>query len=545
MRFAHPLNKGRYLVIGFAVSFFSACMKDSVDQLTSLKGVSWNGTYALPLINAALAPEDALQFTDEFSSIGSYPDGQMYVTYAKNSFSIKGQDYYKPTSINNSFAYRLNAGEQQLLEGGSVVMERDQIIDWNHGGAFIDSIQFKSGKLRVEVENFIQHQLSITILILGTKTEGLLSKTLEVPWKGPGTKGGLEINLAGLLADLTRGPKGNNQFRVRIRAVYNKTSGGAINGTDPLNLNIIANDFTWTRAHGLFSEKNILSKTDDLRLGLLSSDFLSRGTKFRDARLKLKWQNTYALPLQLNVNSLGFIFGDGSRQLISGFAPSYQVPGANLNNQTLSAHTDSIYLNAANSNISNLVDAQPHYLFWNEAILVKSGSGSVKQTVWAESMCTFSVSLELPLYVASDEIILTGATDIKDAWKQELAKAEWINLRFQIKNQIPLSLQLQAYLLDAQNNILDSLIKPIQELFPSAYTDSLGNTVQDKEQLLDVRLDQTGLQRFIQAKRIHIKAVANTGNYLGKPLGLSKIIKGQQLFIKLGIQSSLNLQRKF
>jgi hypothetical protein len=518
-------------------------MKDSVDQLTSLKGASWNGTYAVPLINAVLAPEDALKFTDEFSNIAAYPDGQMFVAYERKSFSIRGQDYYKPSSINNTFSYRLNSAEQQLLEGGSVVMERDQIIDWYQGGATIDSIQFKSGKLRVEVENYIQHQLSITILILGTKPEGLLSKTVEVPWKGPGTKGGLEINLAGLLADLTRGPKGNNQFRVRIRAVFNNTHGGAINGTDPLNLNIIANDFTWMRAHGLFAEKNILSKTEDLRLGLLSSDFLARGTKFKDARLKLKWQNSYALPLQLNVNSLGFIFGDGSRKLITGFAPSYEVPAAN--NQILSAQTDSVYLNEGNSNVSNLVDAQPHYLFWNEAILVKSGAGSSRHTIWAESVCTFSVSLELPLYVASEEMILSGSTDIKAEWKEEVAKANWINLRFQIKNQIPLSLQLQAYLLDAQNNILDSLIKPSQELFPSAYTDSLGNVVKDKEQILDVRLDQTGLQRFLQAKSIHLKAITNTGNYLGRPLGLSKIIKGQQLFIKLGIQSSLNLHWKF
>ncbi|MBU6325617.1 MAG: hypothetical protein KJS92_09030, partial [Bacteroidetes bacterium] len=137
-------------------------MKDSVQKIKALNGVTWNGTYALPLLDARFLPEDALQYSDEISGVGVYPDSQVYIEYRKTSVSIKGQDFFKPPSLNAGFKYALDAAEQTLLEGGSVVMERDQIIDWPQTAALIDSIQFKSGKLHVQVENAINHSLSLT-----------------------------------------------------------------------------------------------------------------------------------------------------------------------------------------------------------------------------------------------------------------------------------------------------------------------------------------------------------------------------------------------
>jgi hypothetical protein len=67
-------------------------MKDSVQKLKTLNGATWNGTYALPLIDAKFSPEDAFRFSDEVSSVGAYADGQVYIEYRNTEVSLKGQD---------------------------------------------------------------------------------------------------------------------------------------------------------------------------------------------------------------------------------------------------------------------------------------------------------------------------------------------------------------------------------------------------------------------------------------------------------------------
>lgn len=525
--------------------FLSACMKDSVQKLKTLNGVTWNGTYALPLIDAKFSPEDAFRFSDEVSSVGAYADGQVYIEYRNTEVSLKGQDLLKPPSVNARFKYALDASEQNLLEGGSVVMERDQIIEWPQNGASVDSILFKSGKLQVQAENAINHSLSLTVILLGGKPQSSVSKSIQLPWNGQIAQGSVDFDLNGVMADLSRGPKGNNQLRVRIRAIFTNTAGGRINSSDLLTCTFTANEFSWNRAHGIFSDRDILAKTNDVRLGALSADFIANKTKIKDARLKIKWKNTYGIPIQLNLNSLGFIYGNGSRTRINGNQNSYTAPAAVMDRGNPITGSDSVYLSSLNSNVASLVEAQPHYLFWNATLNTHSGSGSIKQTIWAESSCSFTISLELPLYLETEGITYSASADLQETWKNEATNLDWVIFRFDVRNELPLSLGLQAYFLDEQNNILDSLINPYKELFPSAVSDSLGNAKTATEERIDIKLERAKIQNVINARRVYVEMKAKTAQFQGKPIGICKVRQGQGLDVKFGIHTSLNIYRKF
>ena len=520
-------------------------MKDSVQKIKALNGVTWNGTYATPVLKTRFLPEDAVQYSDEVNEVGVYPDSQVYVVYRKNAVSLKGYDFFKPPSINALSRYSLDASEQNLLEGGSVVMERDQIIEWPQNGASVDSILFKSGKFHVQVENAIQHSLNLSVIILGNRPDNAVSKSVQLPWTGQISQGDFDIDLSGVLADLTRGPKGYNQLRIRIRATFTNTSGGRINGSDQLACSFTANDFSWNRAHGRFNERAILNRTDDMRLGVLSADFTANNTVVKDARLKIKWNNAYGLPVDVNMNSLGFIQGDGSRILISGASRTHTAKPAEMINGKPVLETDSFYLSSLNSNIADLVEGQPHYLFWNESLITRSSTAQKNQTIWYDSECTISLSLELPLYFETKGITLTASADLKESWKSEATNMEWVIFRFKIRNELPLSLGVQAYFLDEQNNILDSLLNPYREIIPSANADTTGSAVNAYEEFIDIKLEQPKIMGIVNARRIFMEAKIRTAEHNGKPLERCKIKQGQGLDIKLGVHSSLNIYRKF
>jgi hypothetical protein len=525
--------------------FFSACLKDSVQKIKKLNGATWNGTYALPVLKTHFLPEDAIQFTDEISDVGAYKDSQVYMEYRKTAVSLKGQDILKPPSVNAGFKYSLDAAEQNLLEGGSVVMERDQIIEWPQQGANIDSMLFKSGKFHVQVDNSINHSLNLTVILLGNKPGNAVSQSIQLPWSGQNNQGGFDIDLSNVMADLTRGPKGYNQLRIRIRAIFTNTSGGKINGSDQLSCTFTANEFSWIRAHGRFNSRDILNHSDDLRLGALSADFTANNTVFKDARLKIKWSNSFGLPIDVNLNSLGFIQGDGSRKLISGTSKPYSAKPAGIEAGKPVPETDSLYLNSLNSNIANLVEDQPHYLFWNETLITRASSSPSNQTIWSESNCSVSISLELPLYFETKGITITASGDLPENWKSEASNMQWIVFRFKIRNELPLSLGIQAYFLDEQNNILDSLLSPYNELVPAASSDSLGNAIGAHEEFIDIKLERPKIVGITNARRIFMEARVSTALKQGKPIEKCKIKQGQGLYIKLGVHSSLNVYRKF
>jgi hypothetical protein len=531
-----------FILFTFGLSL-SACMKDSVQKLKTLNGVSWNGTYALPIINARFLPEEALSYSDEISNVGVYQDSQVYIEYRKTVVSIKGQDLFKLPSLNANFKYTLDAAEQNLLDGGSVVMERDQIIDWTHSNAAVDSILFKSGAIHVQVENNIRHSVSLTMFLLGSKPNNAGIEYIQIPWNGQTGQGSFDIDLSGVLADMSRGPKGVNQLRIRIRATFYNTSGGRINSTDAISCSFSNSDCIWSRVHGRFNEKEILTKTDDLRLGALSADFTANNTKFKDARIKVKSENTFGIPIEINLNSLGFINGDGSRTLVNGMPKSLLVQEAKYHPEKPTPAVDSVYLTAGNSNVAILVEMQPHYLFWNESVSTRSNS--VKQTLWQESICRLSTSLELPLYLETKGLKLTASADLPKDWNEQVNNLEWVVFRLDILNELPLSLNFQAYFLDEQNNILDSLVHPSTELIPSAISDTLGNAIGTKSFQKDIKLEISKLRGIVNAQRLFMEARIGTSLYQGKLIEKCKIKQGQGLDCKLGIHSSLNLYRKF
>jgi len=518
-------------------------MKESVQKIKSINGVQWNGTYAVPLLDANFAPESALKYSDEVSGVGSYADGQLYMEYRQEHTTIKGTDFFKPASINAGFKNVLTSSEQSLLEGGSVVMERDQIIEWSQTGSKVDSINFKSGKLRFQIDNNIQHNLTFTVILLGGKPDAQVSGTLQMPWKGSPSSGLLELDLKGVTLDLSRGPLENNQLRIRIRALFNNDGVGAINGSDALNWNVSSSDLSWNRVHGIFSDKPILAKSDNIRLGALSADYISNSTIFRDARLKINWKNSYGIPLKLDINSLGFIFGDGSRTLINGGPASVKVrPAANSGGKP-AIEKDSVYLTAQNSNVATLVEQQAHYLFWNDAFFTDGGNQT--QTIWAESTSTFTISLELPLYIATKGIKATASADLNGSWKEDATNMDWIIFRLQVKNDLPVSLGVQAYFMDEQNQILDSLISPYRILIKSAEGDSTGNAIATSEETIDIKLDKSKINKIINARRLYAEAYGNTAEIKGKPIGISKIKQGQELQFKIGIHSGLTINKRF
>lgn len=520
----------------------AACSKDPLGRFKKINRVKWNGTYAVPLLNADLNIDDAVGIAD-FGLLGVMPDKNIFLAFKNEHATLKGEDLVQIPDQNLTNSLTLTPAEVATLNSsGSIKISRNLLHTFTvPAGMQFDSAWLKSGRLDLIFKNTSSHTGSVKLTFPDWKVNGVsLEKNYTSLFSGSTIT---DTHAAGISdrINLSAGSLGYNQFRVLVE--LDLTKGGTASTSDKFDLQIFT-AMKYRKLNGYFGQQPLLTVNDSLDLNLFSSGIIKGLINFRDARVKIKFTNSIGAETGYQISTLNFITASGLSQPLNGYSPSGKLQnlaqGASPQQQK-----DSVYITkATGSNVADLAKDEPWYLQYGiSAVPNPMGAGSPRNFIWDESALNMQVALELPFFLTTKNLVIEDTSKVDFNIGKEADYVEWINIKFFIENGMPVGAGVQAYFMDSFNNVLDSLIEPFRYIVKQATVDANGEVIAPSSENLDLFFYNKRIDNILRSNRIRYRAWIPTSTYSGTEVPV-RIMAGQKLKLKLGVEAKLRIDEK-
>jgi hypothetical protein len=195
--------------------------------------------------------------------------------------------------------------------------------------------------------------------------------------------------------------------------------------------------------------------------------------------------------------------------------------------------TSAVTLNNSNSSIVNFIQQQPEWVIYRVNAISNPAGNVIQNFVLDTSRLRINVEVELPLYGRAQDFSLidTTAFELKD-----IDNIESLTIRTDVTNGFPFEAGCQIYFLDENFMLLDSLLKPYQNIIPSAAIDASGKVTVPAHLTTDIVIEQSLLPNVLKSKNVVIKSTASTANNGTTHV---KIYSDYRFAVKLGAKAKL------
>ncbi len=320
-----------------------------------------------------------------------------------------------------------------------------------------------------------------------------------------------------------------NTFQVRFTGSINLGPGDAISSTDILSFNLNYRDQTFLSVFGFFG-------SDSIQIGNQSIDVtffetFGSGVVFENPELKLKFQNSFGLPIGLLLDGISGIETSGvpdTTSLSGSVTESAQVVGFPDRSQVGQVIEDSISVNSQNSNLADLLASAPDVLDFNIIAVTNPGSSSGENFLTNESTLDTQLEMRLPLSVQFNnvrrEVDFSLSTDLN------LSDVDSASIRFVTQNQLPMNAQLGIQFKDADSTVLATVDSTL--VLASPFINREGRVVEGEVNIANLPLDKEALNAFEDSKILTIILTLNT----------PETLNSQEIFVDLLAQYMLEMK---
>ena len=517
----------------------ASCMKDPFEKIKNLNGVRWKGDYAAALINAELNLEDAVALVDN-TSINAFGDKTLSVNYDQKHYSKRGNELLSIMDRNFTGNVIPTPGELNSLNTvGFVSIVRSFVFDMTPGsGNQFDSMLLKDGLFIAGIAAISGHQGKVNVEFTDLISQNKLVILTENWTSGGGISRSPFHKVSGIESlDLTKGNLGYNQIRVKV--TWEITKSGTVGNNEQLQLNLVTQGLNFRRIHGFMGQSVLLDVRDSLDLTLFSNDALKGNIVFEDARIKLHFNNGNGLASRYQIQQLSLISGNGTPVAVTAYNTTGIIPAAPLG-VAETRITDSVYITqASGSNVAAVMKTEPDYLAYDVKIAPELGRGHL----WDSSNIVLTVSVELPLYLYSKDLVLEDTSDLNLGIGDEGKYVEMIKFKVDAENSIPLGAGIQCFFMDATNQVLDSLFQPFRYFLKQAEVDASGNVLAPSKEQWELVVEKPRITNILKATRLRTRAWIPTSSFNGNPVPV-RITTMQKLKLKMGAEVKLSADAK-
>jgi len=491
------------LLISLTVGLTSCIDIEQVDNAEELR---LDGEYAIPLINSSISVADITENegTDGLVFIGD--DGKVTVKYAGNVVQRNSLQVFPPIP---------GVGDFPLLDTSSVLAL-----------PFVDMFRTRKMVFRNTMATFkftsqFQEIVTVKLTIPKMEKDGKVFEqnyTLE-----PG-----EVFVAEQVSflDWTLNTDLNN-----IEVVYDArlTDGQRVK----LEYAALAVDFLFFKyAEAFFGSQLFDIQGDLITLGVFDN-WQSGGVSFVDPKVRLVVDNSFGFPTRSRVNQMDLVTADGrvlplESEFINtginfGF-PSFDEVGKIIT-------TDFVF-DKSNSNIDELFKERIVEVNYDvDAVAFPDNDPDEFGFVTQESFFRVRVEVELPMQGTVNDLQLYQEYEIDEL---DIEFAEEVELKTITRNDFPLEINLQAYFIDANDVVIDSLYEGGATTLPPSDVGAGSLPVERTEftSIVDQRLE-------------NIKSARKVGLQLklDNPQGEEPfwILANQQVSLRMGAKVKVNI----
>lgn len=521
---------------------FTACEKDLFNP-DKINKEGWNPSFALPLTSSKLTIKDLIpqnSTTDEFIVTDS-TSGAISLTYKGDIFHIRASDVVKiPDQVQQTnVSFDLDSIPASGIETQVAIQKEDSIVyKFDAGDSIrVHSIGFRGGTMSFDITTSLDFNAQITAKITSLTKNGVPAQ-LVFDINGDGTEKtySSEVNLGGYIIDMTLGQQGYNEIIIEYE--YDLTLPIPATGRPAETINFDVEQgfksLLFGNILGNLGNQIFALDKDSIELSLFENTLADAdfgAFEIAEPAVNIYVTSSIGVPLALNVVELNAFEPETSTNTpIQLQSSSFNVQAPTVIGES---KTSKIPITGSNSNLSDVLTPTNKTITYAFTAELNPNNPLNNNFITPEASISIQAEMELPLDIGISGWALQDTIDFSLDQFKEINEAL---LRLNIENGFPFEIDLQVYLLDSNNTLLDSLISTQTSLLPAAQVDVNGDVIASSMSNSDIGISSSTLANLSNTKKLVIRGGLSTSNN-GQRV---QIYDFYELGIKMGMKVGIN-----
>lgn len=424
---------------------------------------SWDVDIAAPIARSSLNIKNF--FSDTLFQ--SDPSGLLHLAFSKKiaGFQLDSLIELPDTALN--YAFFMAPNTNFFIAPGSNIpgFPQTQEINFNiSNGAELRTAIINDGKLKVDYTNTYTQPLVFDMILPGTTKYGIPFKIHEVISPGFNNMtryydvSGYTVKMGGL-----SGNKINTIVQTISVSVSPDAQPDTIRGGQGVSTNISYSKLIPYYVEGYFGQQNIDLAYDSVALNI-SNNLQASNFQISSAYINFKIVNEFGVDINAQLSNIKSVNSNSNTSVTlnaSGLSNLNINKAGKTNNfsNPVFPSVKTISVNTTNSNLKPFLENLPDYLTYQGKISINpfgniSGSNDF---AFLNTGINIYADVDMPLQIRTDffKLISTTAIDLSEV--EQMDNINYGSINIQATNGFPFEAVLQGYLLNEQNQIIDSL----------------------------------------------------------------------------------------
>lgn len=502
----------------------------------------WTPIVAVPLVDTRFDLGDVLEvLTDNLDSLPvvAMPNGQLVFVQEEVFSGTLAEEWLVLPSVLEEEEFVLDAvtaAALNVLPPGEVLTYSDTLqtsmVVGQPEAAVLMEIELATGQLEFTLTSDVGDDVGGELWL-----PNLVDNT-GIPWSVEWTPEMLETGLFSVTEDLAGWkilPDNTGDALNEISGAYTLFLQSSPNHTalpgESLTVALTMDQLTFERVEGDFGEDEISLEESTTTFALFDDRFTTAGIELEQASIELVITNGFGVNASLQEVDFESVSAGVVLASLETSEPSLFVGQADGSSQ--SPTVSSWLVDETNSNLVDLFSADP--VDWNLSLSIVANPGGLAEGevnfVDADGFVDAEFRAEVPLSIRASQVDFVDTLDFSLS-VEEQAELDSAELRLILNNGFPFGVDLQAYFLDEDGVVLDSLMTSSLSLFTMPSLTSEGVPLAPAEFRQDFFFDWERSNRLKLADRVVVQAWCATADAnLG---AFVRLTENQDLWMQLG-----------
>jgi hypothetical protein len=489
----------------------TACI--NITNLEDAKTSNYDAEFAIPLINSRVTIQNFVDATESMNELQIDEEGNIFFIYEGSETRRNGQEVFQIQA--DLFPPFVELFSPETRISFAIV-----------NGVLLDQLNVKAGHFIFSFQNPNPEKVFVSFEFTTLLKDGVpLQYKFEIPASTGSNNHPIFTNMTAP-ADISGYQLSPEDNRAILRYSAKNENGEEL----PLiNGYIQLIDLGFSYAEGYFGPYLLEGFKDSISIDFFE-DYSNEQIEFADPTVFLEVENSFGVPTRAVVNELKVTDRTGQQKGLSGsriddglyfpYPPQTAIG---------SSEKTSFEFNKTNSNIVDLLSDNPSGMFYDLDIEINpEGDPDLKGFITDSSFYSLRLKVQLPLYGSSTNYVVNDTLDFNLEDIENIKKATF---KIITENELGVDVNVQAYFLDNQNNILETLFTNQTLLAQGAIVDNNGLTNNPAITSNFVEKDATQIDRIKQASKIALEVGFSTQS--NKPNAV-RIISTQGVRVKIG-----------
>jgi hypothetical protein len=524
----------------------SSCFDKNFDYKNISNEIELKPGISAPLAYGTLSLKDIITKIDTGNFVRTADDSLLYILYEKNLVSYKASDVVAiPDQDFLQFFIDSDVATLSLLPvavGDTAKYTKDKNGEFVFSkGEKIDSMNLKTVRLHIDVTSSFHHKGILTIYSNNVFVDG---KPFRRKVQISSVTGDFAYTLDSTLTNVKLVLNNTNPDTTVLPIKYDLAlinSGALVNSGEKCDITMSFNQNKFSSVFGYLGEYDILVNSGQIDVSLFNERLNGGNLFFADPRLALTVNNSYGIPVQIeltNIEVVSTINSSTTPITFNGVNPfDIDAPDTSIIGE--SVHSD-IPINKDNSNIDKAMETSPNHLNYTATAKTNAqGPTGPYNFVTDSSTMDLGVQVILPLWVKAEGFALEDTTDFdfeKEIGK-DIDKIEYFRLTMNTDNGLPVETKVQVYFTDASYVVLDSMFRDDDVLLEPATVVNEKVTA-PKNLIKQVEYTPADLEKIKPTKFIRYRASINTPT---TGTGYFKFYSDYTVGIKLSVKANVRI----